>query len=267
MARKERRGPLLVIGGREVRSGADAVILKRFVESTCDGPIVVITAATELHDDLVEEYLEVFAELGAEARPLVIRDRADALEDSCDALAHGAGGFFFTGGDQLKLTARLGGTKLLDAIVARHHEGAAIAGTSAGAAALSRAMIVSGRGDGTREADEIAMAGGLGLLDGLLVDTHFSERGRITRLVSAVARNPGDVGLGIDEDTAVLVTEEEVEVLGTGAVYFVDARRSGWSSLGAGERSGILRVHDLTLHVLAAGDRYDHREHRPIRPD
>ena len=268
MVSKRKRGDVFVIGGHESKEAADAEILRQVVEGMCAGPLMVITAASEMHEELKEDYEQIFGDLGVkQIEVLMLKERADALDPELAKRVGKAGGFFFTGGDQLVLTSRLGGTPTLQAIVDRHEVGAVIAGTSAGAACMSATMLISGPSDRSSTLGEVEMAPGLDLIDGMIADTHFSERGRISRLVSAVARNPSDMGIGLDEDTAVRVTPDWLEVLGSGAAYLVDARQSGWSSLGAGEgsRDDIVRIHDVRLHVLARGDRFDWKTFRPLR--
>jgi cyanophycinase len=174
---------------------------------------------------------------------------------------------FFTGGDQLRITSQMGGSPLLERIFALHDEGAAIVGTSAGAAAMSETMLIGGPTNRSC-LSTLAMAPGLGLLKGVIVDSHFTERGRFARLMGAVAQNPHNLGIGIDEDTAVLVSEndEELTVLGSGAVYVIDGRGIRFTSLSERHPERILTVHDARVHVLGRGDRYNLKERRPIVP-
>ena len=128
-------------------------------------------------------------------------------------------------------------------------------------------MLISGASEASLRVDRLGMAPGLGLLKGVVIDSHFAERGRIGRLLGAVAQNPHNVGIGIDEDTAFIVEDEmRGRVLGSGAVYVIDGRRVSYSSLSERHPEGIVSVHDLTLHVMGEGEQYDLFERRPFTP-
>jgi cyanophycinase len=160
----------------------------------------------------------------------------------------------------------MGGTPVMERIFALHDEGAAIVGTSAGAAAVSETMLVGGASNASH-ITSLAMAPGLALLKGVIVDSHFAERGRFGRLMGAVAQNPHNLGLGIDENTGVLVTnDEEFTVLGSGAVYVVDGTSTSYTSLSDRHSEGILTIHDTRVHVLGRGDRYNLKTRRPLVP-
>lgn len=174
---------------------------------------------------------------------------------------------FFTGGDQLRITSQLGGSPLLERILALHKSGTAIVGTSAGAAAMSETMLIGGPTNNSCLAT-LAMAPGLGLLEGVVVDSHFAERGRFGRLMGAVAQNPHNLGIGIDEDTAIHVTnDEEFVVLGSGAVYVIDGSAIRYTNLSdRQEAERIFTIHDARVHVLGRDDRFSLKERRPIVP-
>jgi cyanophycinase len=130
---------------------------------------------------------------------------------------------------------------------------------------MSQTMLIAGPSDASHEADALDMGPGLGLIDGIVVDTHFAQRGRIGRLCGAVARHPGALGIGIDEDTALLVNHSgRARVLGSGAVYVVDGRGMSYTSLAERRAHGIVSIHDLTLHVLGSGQQVDLATRRPV---
>ncbi|MCO5167009.1 MAG: cyanophycinase [Planctomycetes bacterium] len=266
-------GRLIIIGGREDKDD-ERVILREVVQAAARGPLVVVTAASAFPDEVWRDYQVAFEALGAaDVVHLPLRSRADALggprlEEHLAALARAAG-VFFTGGDQLKLTTLLGGTPVWAGIREVFARGGAIAGTSAGASAMSRTMIVHG-GDSVhrhRLSEAIHMAPGLGFVDGVIIDQHFGQRGRVSRLLAAVAQNPSVLGVGIDEDTAIAFERpERFRVLGSGAVYVIDGQGISWSNVVERE-DRTLSVFDVRLHVLNAGDSFDLTTHRPADPD
>jgi len=174
---------------------------------------------------------------------------------------------FFTGGDQMKITSQVGDTPVFGRVHEIYRDGGVIAGTSAGASAMSETMLVSGDdqksftvGGSTR------MAPGLGLIGGVIIDQHFTERGRIGRLVGAVAQNPGNIGIGIDEQTSIVVEgDRSFYVLGSGAVYVIDGTGLGYSNIAEEDAHKTLSVHGLRLHVLSQGDDFDLDSRRPGR--
>jgi cyanophycinase len=257
-------GILVVIGGSEEKEHHPD-ILQHVADRVGDGPLVVMTCATEDPKDAWKRYRRIFEELGVRTvLHLDVRDRRQALDEEASRCLEDARGVFFTGGDQLRITAHLGDTPVYTRLVALIGRGGLVAGTSAGAAVMSEMMVVDGEGDATPAVDEIVrMAPGLGLLQGVVVDMHFSERGRIGRLLGAIAQNPRNVGIGIDEDTAVVVERECLEVIGSGAVYIADASRATHSNVAEGAGGEALTIDDVTLHVLNAGRRFDLGHRRP----
>ena len=251
---------LLIIGGAERRGTA---ILARFVELS-GGPaarIVVIAAASAEPAGLETEYVTAFTGLGAgSVRPLRLATRADAAGPDALALLDDATGVFFTGGDQLRITTVLGGTPVdgrLQQLVATGR--VVLAGTSAGAAMMSGTMIVGGDGPGVRTS-AVRTGPGLEFLPGVLIDMHFAERGRLNRLLSAVALYPHEIGVGIDEDTAILAEGDCFEVLGTGTVTVVDAGAAADIRVPAG---GPITLTGARVHVLPAGCRFELSSRRP----
>jgi cyanophycinase len=207
---------LLVIGGAERRGSA---ILERFVALAggASADIVVIATASKEPEPLEVEYVAAFERLGAaQVRPLRLETREQA--NACDGALDGATGVFFTGGDQLRIATILGGTRIDTLLHAQVEDGSLLlAGTSAGAAMMSSTMIIGGAETGVTPSS-VRTGPGLEFLPGVLIDMHFGERGRLNRLLSAVALYPHELGLGIDEDTAILVGGGTFEVLGSGSV-------------------------------------------------
>jgi cyanophycinase len=264
------KGRLLIIGGHEQRQAASEesaapdksadFILARFVqELPGQRTIVVIPTASEEPDEAAQDYIEAFAQLGIEhVEVLNIQSREQANGPEALDVINRADGVLFTGGDQLRLTALLGGTELLARLDERYrHEPIIIAGTSAGAAAMSTPMIYQGRNDAGFIKDEIHITTGLQFLRDVAIDTHFVKRGRIVRMAQIIATNPGCLGLGLEEDTAVLVTKgRELEVIGTGIVVLLDGRACTDNTIYAIEPGEVFSIRDLRLHLLAKGQRF-----------
>jgi len=256
-ARRKSDRTLVIIGGREDPAGAAT---HEVVRRVGDGHLVIVTVATEYPDEYFDMYVRSFTRLGlAEPRQLSIRSRADATAAATLKTLEGATAVFFTGGDQLRITSQIGDTPVQRRIQEIYDAGGLVAGTSAGAAALCGTMLVRGRGFDSRRGSELRTASGLGLLRGVVIDQHFSQRGRIARLLGAVARNPRQLGLGIDEDTAVVVEgAKSFYVVGSGAVYVIDGSLVTSSNIADDlEDADALSVHGLKVHVLARGDSFD----------
>jgi cyanophycinase len=177
-----------------------------------------------------------------------------------------ASGVFFTGGDQLRITSILGGTKTFNALHQVNIKGAAIIGTSAGASVMSNTMIVDGNSNDPARKCTLKMAPGLGLLEEAIIDQHFDQRGRIGRLLCGVAENPHMLGIGIDEDTAIRVyPDAHFEVLGTNAVTVIDGRSIESSNVSELKPDEILAISNVTLHVLPGGYGYDMDKREVLR--
>ena len=252
-------GHLVIIGGGEDKQH-DMEILKRFVELS-GGPsakIVVITAASTVADKMWETYDRAFAELGVSRHVhLNLVSRQDANDETHIRDIADADGIFMTGGDQKRLLAIIGGTAL-DAQMhaALKLRGACIGGTSAGASAMSGHMLAQGRAELHPEKGSVSLGAGLGFLHKVVIDQHFSERQRLSRLLSVVAQNPYLQGIGIDEDTALIVERGVgIEVVGQGAVTIVDGRSMSTNVAEIDNRETPELI-DVRLHLLPAGSHY-----------
>ncbi len=259
-----------MIGGREDRVG-ECRILAEFAKRVGAGPLVVATVASEVPDELWALYRPLFRRLGVRrVQHLPIETREDAVNGDGvnEHIVERAAGIFFTGGSQLRITTLLGGTALCERVAELHARGGAIGGTSAGASVLSDTMLVSGASDKSpRLGDMLRMAPGLGLLPDMIVDQHFAERGRIGRLIAAVAQNARALGIGLDEDTAIVVDPPGAfRVLGQGAVYVVDGTTVTDTNVVEGEDERTLTVHDVRIHLLSDGQRFDLATRRPLPP-
>jgi cyanophycinase len=253
-------GRLLIIGGGEDRCcGAGA--LERFVE-LCGGEqarITLVTTATGIPDEVHAEYEGVFRKLGVEqTRELRLRGRADADSDAAATALRDSTGVFFSGGDQSRILA-LVGSRANDILREQLARGVVIAGTSAGATAMGRTMILGGEGPEVSAAT-VRTGPGLGLAK-MLIDMHFAERGRLPRLLSAVALDPDHLGVGIDENTAILVDGDTFEVLGTGVATVADGERS--TVVHAAGDCDPITLFDVRLHLMPAGCVFDIAQRAP----
>ncbi len=256
-----RTGHLIVIGGAEDKI-RDRVILSRFVALAggSRARIAVIATASSFAVEVGERYRQVFMDLGAEhVDPILAQARPAANDETFAGQVDRATGVFLTGGNQLRLSSTIGGTRLSRAIEERYRDGAVVAGTSAGASALSTHMIAFGASGLTPKQRMAQISAGLGLLPGVIIDQHFQQRNRLGRLLALVAQNPSLLGIGIDEDTAGVVTPDHVfEVIGRGSVTIVDgtaAETDAWEV--AGHRP--LMISNVVMHSLPAGYRFDLR--------
>ncbi len=250
---------LIAIGGAEDKLGATR-ILRRFVAEAggSEARIVVCATASALGPEIVELYDRLFRKLGVaevvSARP---RDRREAdKQEHADAAAL-ATGIFFTGGNQMKLAAAIRGTRFGDAVVAAYDSGVIVGGTSAGASVVSEHMVGFGTPGAQPKFRMVAAAQGLGLLPGVIVDQHFSQRERFGRLINLVASSPDLLGIGLDEDTSILVTDEtDLEVIGKGSVFCVDMR-TALTDAATARGTAPLMISGAAIHFLPNGARFD----------
>lgn len=254
-----RIGRLLAVGGAEDRL-QDRVILRRFVE-LCGGPqarILVMTAASGFPDAAWQGYEPVFRDLGVtQCAALDFRDAEQANHPAAVDQILNADGIFMSGGDQRRLMESLWETEAARAMhTAFHLRGCCIGGTSAGAAALSRQMLAIGDTPVLPQKEAVSLDIGLGFISNAIVDQHFSERRRLGRLLSALAQRPDMLGVGIDENTALLIERGRgIEIIGQGAVTLVDGRQMQSNFQDIDERQS-LEMLNVRLHLLPAGHRY-----------
>jgi cyanophycinase len=271
MARSgKNKGNLIIIGGHENKDGqADILEKVKGYANRGKNCLVIVTVATQTPGEMAAEYTKVFKDLGVRnVDVLDVHTRDDAYADEAVEKIMKASVVFFTGGDQLRLTSQIGDTPVFRCMRDLYRDGATIVGTSAGAAALPETMLISGPSDESYDAFALGMAPGLGLIHDVVIDTHFAERGRIGRLLAAVSQNPRILGIGIDEDTAVIVEGDEAfSVIGSGAVYVLDGRKITYSSLSEEETEGILSMHNVLLHVLSDGSKFDLITRNPVDPE
>jgi cyanophycinase len=277
------KGKLMIIGGaidkgsftetgfeKQVEKNLnffEAGILKRIINESKlkeDSQIEIITTASKVPHEVGEEYAKAFNYLGAKnVEVLHIEKREQALSQQTFDRIQKADVVMFTGGDQLRLTSILGGTPMHDLILKKYEtEEFVYAGTSAGAAAASQSMIYQGSSSEALLKGEIKITSGLGLIDDVVIDTHFVQRGRIGRLFQAVVSNPKTLGIGLGEDTGLLITNgEKMEALGSGLVILVDGRNIADTNLTQVELGKPISIKNLVVHVMSQRDVYDLNTH------
>ena len=261
------QGYLMIIGGAEDKDN-ECTILKKFVEiaGKKHARLTVITAASQDPAQVGQDYIKIFNRLGVEdVVALDISSRKEAQRrDICERIMNSTG-IFFTGGDQLRITSLLGGSQVYHALHSVYKEGVLIAGTSAGASVMSDTMIVGGSGDEAPKGNAINMAPGMGLLEEVVIDQHFAQRGRIGRLLLAVAQNPYVIGVGIDEDTAILVTPEaSFTVIGSQTVTVVDGSGVDYTNVSELVAGEALSMFNARIHVLSSGNKFSLKSREPI---
>jgi len=263
-------GLLIAIGGAEDKT-RERIILRYFLEMAGGGDanIVVLATASEV-PETGDRYADLFLALRAEnVEVLKLETREEAIEGGREAhdLLEYATGLFITGGSQLKLSSALGGTEIAATIRRRHAAGMVVAGTSAGAALLSEHMIALGESGSTPRRRLVHMAKGLGLAPDLIIDQHFRRRDRLGRLLTALSYNPSPLGVGIDEDTAAIISGDgEISVLGAAAVMVVDASGLRFTDSHAIHRGQPVAMMGLKLDFLTTGCRYDLKRRMGIAP-
>jgi cyanophycinase len=262
----ETKRQLVIIGGAEDKEG-DCQILREFVRRAggTKARIVIMTAATELPREVGENYIKIFERLGAEeARIIDTETREDASSSTALEAIAKASGIFFTGGDQARITSILKETDIDEAIHKRYAEGAVIGGTSAGAAVMPDVMIVEGDSETNPRVETVEMGPGMGFLPGVVIDQHFSQRGRLGRLISALLIEPAVLGFGIDENTAMIVTDNLIEIVGQGCVTVVDESEAIHNNIDEILKDEPLAICGAKLHILPNGYKFDLKTRKPI---
>lgn len=269
------KGKLLAIGGKENKGNepeidsnqygnnnfADTEILERFgKELKGQNPMIaILPTASSMPEEVGNDYVKVFQKLGFSNLEVVkIANREEANSPENTRIMEQAAGIIMTGGDQLKLTSLLGGTKVIEVLKERYtYDEIIIAGTSAGAAALSTPMIYSGKSEGGFIKGDVYITTGLEFMRDVAIDTHFIKRGRISRMAQAIVTNPQCIGIGLEEDTAILFTEgKQMEVLGSGIIVIVDGMGISYTNIFEVEAGTPISIRDLKVHMLGKGERY-----------
>ncbi len=263
-------GHLLVIGGAEDKYN-ERRILKKFLELAGGekAEILIVPVASDYPEFAADVYVQAFRRLGV-TNPRVLRatSRQDVVSVDIDTLLDGVTGVFISGGDQMRLVSILGGTLFAQKL--RHlvtETDLVMAGTSAGAAGMSTSMIVRGESTPHPQRNSVRLSPGLGFLKNVIIDQHFTERGRISRLITAVSYNPYNLGIGIDENTAIILDKEGVlEVFGEGTVTIVDGSQITFNEIAEVDDNDAFSVCGVQLHILGDGLLYDYFARATIQP-
>ncbi len=275
------KGKLIAVGGNEDK-GTDAEpnfeqknnlnffalqILSR-IKHEMPGPdpvIEVITSASSIPHEVGENYVEAFGKLGCHNINLMhVRNREDATNKEYIERIKKCDGVMFTGGNQLRLSTFFGGTEILSIIRSRYKtDRFVIAGTSAGAMAMSNTMIYQGSSSGALIKGEVKITTGLGFIKDVIIDSHFDKRGRFGRLAQAVASNPSCIGVGLGEDTGVLISEgKNMEVIGSGLVILFDGHEIRHSNIADLQDGVPISIENMIVHVLTKGNCYNLKERK-----
>ena len=275
------KGKLIPIGGNEDK-GTDhepnfiqknnlnffeLQILSRIISETKGktSHIEIITTASSIPEEVGDNYLQTFTKLGCDnVRLMHIKNREDVMHEDYIQRIRECDGVLFTGGNQLRLSSIFGGTEILDILKDRYmHEDFVIAGTSAGAMAMSNTMIYHGSSSEALMKGEVKITTGLAFISNVIIDSHFVSRGRFGRLVQAVAANPGCIGIGLGEDTGVLITGgNHMEAIGSGLVILFDGHHIKHSNLADLKEGSPISIENLVVHVLAKGNTYNLKERK-----
>ena len=263
------KGALVAVGGNEDKE-KDLKVL-RIIAGLPEGgtrTVEVIPTASEIPKEVGQAYIAAFSKIGiSNVHVMDIQERQQARDPEFVRRIRECDVVFLTGGDQLRLTSLLGGSPVLEAIKDHYWNGGVVAGTSAGAAAMSATMIFEGDAEKSMKKGNVQMVPGLGLLRTATIDTHFIQRGRVSRLLEVVASNPGLVGLGLGEDTGIVIRDGvRVEVIGTGVVVVVDGHDIRYSNITAIRLGQPIAVEHVVVHTLVEGANYDLHEQRYHRP-
>ena len=249
----------IIIGGAEDKKGRKKILDFVARQIAAEDLLVIATVASECPSEVVTEYKKTFKSLGLKnLKELYVNTREECLDTEKIELVKSAKLIFFTGGDQLRITSILGGTPLYFELKKKFDEGCTYVGTSAGASVICETMVVQGEDDKSPSKCYVNMCKGIGLIKDVIIDQHFAQRGRIGRLLAMVAQNPENIGIGIDEDTAIVINNENMlEVIGSGAVYIIDGRGITYSNVSEQEYEELLSMYNVKLHVLTPGKKYD----------
>lgn len=255
-SKKAKEGTLIIIGGQEDKIG-EKEILQEVVKNNGNGKIVVATIASKIPHEAWEDYKKVFQSMGVKSvSHFSIEQPEEAHDIKSLAIFENARTVFFSGGDQLKITTKIGGSIVLEKIHEIFNKGGTIAGTSAGAAMMGQTMLVGSESE-SHKVGTWMMAPGLGFINNIIIDQHFAQRGRIARLLGAVSMNPGILGVGIDENTAIVVKKNSFKVIGKNAAYVIDGRDVTYTNVAEASADQTLSMHNVKIHILAAHESYD----------
>ncbi|RFU66552.1 cyanophycinase [Peribacillus glennii] len=253
-------GELLIIGGAEEKFHGGEV-LQKFVDlaGRQNSGIGILPTASEIPDEVSSDYIQTFKQLGVGRVEVIDVDSRERAENpEILELVESLSAVFITGGDQSRLSKLIGGTRLHEKLTDKWKNGMVLAGTSAGASIMAKSMIVAADTKLNDDKLNVELGTGFGFLDHILIDQHFSQRARFDRLLSAIAENREIIGIGIDENTAILVHDNKFEVYGEHQVLVIDGKSSEFVDIKIGENgSEELTISGFKLHALTRGYSFD----------
>jgi cyanophycinase len=262
---------LLAIGGGMALTDQNPLI-KTFTDLSRGqrGTITILPTASDYGEEMGSLYLDIFKQFCPDVEYHILNERKDADNEELIRRLRRSTGIFFTGGDQLRITSLLGGSKVMKILHQTERQGIIVAGTSAGASAMSNTMISWGRADKMTKGN-LQMSPGLGLIKNIVIDSHFVKRGRITRLLHVVAQNPGILGVGLTEDTGILLdrgkTQREFTVIGSRQVFIVDGQNIEHSNMAKITENHPFSVTNVSVHSLGPGYSYNFDTHQITYPE
>ena len=259
---------LIAIGGGEISESFEIMNeIERIQQRTSNPRMVVMTIATNKPEEAKEKYSKVFRDARFKHVDFIdVSLRDDAFNEKSIDKVRKSDILFFTGGDQLNITSLMGGTPLHDLLHQRHDDGVVIAGSSAGAAMMSSSMITSGESNSAPMVSGVQIAPGMDLIDGTIIDTHFSQRGRYGRLLTAIAHYPQAIGIGLDEKTAIVMKEGKIKAIGEGVVTIIDGSQMKHSDLAYKRHCQPIGLFGVCVHTLPSGYQYNLKTRQPESP-
>lgn len=267
----QKHGELIIIGGAEDKEN-ECTILREFIRRSGGrrAKIAIMTAATSLPGEVGAMYKNIFERFEVEQIDIVDTERREDASDSRNLeIIEQATGVFFSGGDQSRITDLLKDTEIDRILHERLKTGLIIAGTSAGAAMMSEIMIVDGEAETHPRLETVTLEPGMGFLHQVAIDQHFAQRGRLGRLVSALVQQPAVLGIGIDENTAIIVNGDRIEVIGEGGVTIIDLANISHTNVDETLHDEALAICGAKLHIIPDGYYFDlqQRVSMPTRLD
>jgi len=267
------KGPLITVGGKMDLS-VDGSILNAFIDivkSRCeDKPTIgILPTASQRPERTLDRYSEVFGKMGLDSISLNPETREEANSEEMIEKALEADAFFFSGGNQLRITTILGGSALTEEIRRKHIRGHPVGGTSAGAVCMTNLMIAYGESKNALMAGVVELTHGLHFLSKTVIDTHFTARGRFPRLVHVVVENPITLGIGLGEDTAAIwnFEDDRFRVVGSRNLMVVDGQNIKHTNISEISPDTPLHAEGITVHILSNECEYDLKKKKPIFPE
>lgn len=273
-SRKTPEGILVAVGGNEDKEH-DLFILRKIVSLVAKAEknpvkIELITTASEVPGEAAEMYNKAFKLIGGcDLGIMHIKSREEATDSALISRLRGADIIFFSGGDQLRITSILGGSPVLTEVRRRYYdERVIVAGTSAGAAAMSGTMIYGGMATEALLKGSVHMTAGIGLIGGVIIDSHFIKRGRFSRIMQIISSNPGHIGLGLGEDTGVVIEKNRyIKAIGSGLVVIFDGQDLRYTNITDISEGEAIAIENIRVHTIVKGFGYDLKERKYLKPE